>query len=168
MLLICGFAVDFNFFTANPQMFAVRNRFANPQTKTLSPQLRICGLADQFAEVPSTAQYTFTQSNSIKLQLVFTTNNITVQYLLYLLRWKRFIMIVRFKQYGRKFSRSTLGVQSKALKCTLCLFNKPYVSKATCREQQIYVENKQNNTLVRSRFYAQCGSGHGSNFLIGS
>ena len=46
MLLICGFAVDFNFFTANPQMFAVRNRFANPQTKTLSPQfvdLRTCG-----------------------------------------------------------------------------------------------------------------------------
>ena len=38
MLLICGFAVNFNFFTANPQMFAVRNRFANPQTKTLSPQ----------------------------------------------------------------------------------------------------------------------------------
>ena len=46
MLLICGFAVDFNFFTANPQMFAVRNRSANPQTKTLSPQfadLRTCG-----------------------------------------------------------------------------------------------------------------------------
>ena len=45
MLLICGFAVDFNFFTANPQMFAARNRFANPQTKTLSPQfagLRTC------------------------------------------------------------------------------------------------------------------------------
>ena len=38
MLLICEFAVDFNFFTANPQMFAVKNRFANPQTKTLSPQ----------------------------------------------------------------------------------------------------------------------------------
>ena len=38
MLLIWGFAVDFNFFTANPQMFAARNRFANPQTKTLSPQ----------------------------------------------------------------------------------------------------------------------------------
>ena len=38
MLLICGFAVDFNFFTANPKMFAVRNRFANPQTKTISPQ----------------------------------------------------------------------------------------------------------------------------------
>ena len=46
MLLICGFAVDFNFFTTNPQMFAVRNWFANPQTKTLSPQfadLRTCG-----------------------------------------------------------------------------------------------------------------------------
>ena len=42
MLLICG---RFQFFTANPQMFAVRNRFANPQTKTLSPQfadLRKC------------------------------------------------------------------------------------------------------------------------------
>ena len=39
MLLIYGFEVDFNFFTAYPQMFAVRNRFANPQTKTLSPQL---------------------------------------------------------------------------------------------------------------------------------
>ena len=34
----CWFAVDFNFFTANPQMFAVRNRFANLQTKILSPQ----------------------------------------------------------------------------------------------------------------------------------
>ena len=48
-LLICRFAVDFNFFTANPQKFAVRNRFSNPQTKTLSPQfadlrtgLRMC------------------------------------------------------------------------------------------------------------------------------
>ena len=38
MLLISRFAVDFNFFTANPQIFAVRNRFANSQTKTLSPQ----------------------------------------------------------------------------------------------------------------------------------
>ena len=28
----CWFAVDFNVFIANPQMFAVRNRFANPQT----------------------------------------------------------------------------------------------------------------------------------------
>ena len=37
MLLICGLAVEFNFFSANPQMFAVRNRFANPQIKTLSP-----------------------------------------------------------------------------------------------------------------------------------
>ena len=32
MLLICGFAVDYNFFTANPQMFAVGNRLANSQT----------------------------------------------------------------------------------------------------------------------------------------
>ena len=32
MLLICGFAVDFNFLNANPQLFAVKNRFANPQT----------------------------------------------------------------------------------------------------------------------------------------
>ena len=43
MLLIFGFEVDFNLL---PQMFAVRNRFANPQTKTLSPQfadLRTCG-----------------------------------------------------------------------------------------------------------------------------
>ena len=38
MLLICGLAVDFNFFSANPQMFAVRIRFANPQTYTLSQQ----------------------------------------------------------------------------------------------------------------------------------
>ena len=38
MLLICEFAVDFNFFTANPQMLAERNRFANPQTKTWSSQ----------------------------------------------------------------------------------------------------------------------------------
>ena len=30
--VIRGFAVDLNFFTANPQMFAVRNWFANPQT----------------------------------------------------------------------------------------------------------------------------------------
>ena len=35
----------FQFSLANPQMFALRNRFANPQTKTLSPQ---------FGEVPST------------------------------------------------------------------------------------------------------------------
>ena len=43
MLLLCGFAVDFNFL---PQMFAVRNRLANPQIKTLSPQfvdLLTCG-----------------------------------------------------------------------------------------------------------------------------
>ena len=45
MLLLCGFAVDFNFFTANPQKFAVRNRSLNPQIKTLSPR---------FVEVPST------------------------------------------------------------------------------------------------------------------
>ena len=38
MLLICGFEVDFNFFTANLQMVAVKKRFANPQTETLSPQ----------------------------------------------------------------------------------------------------------------------------------
>ena len=50
MLLLCGFAVDFNFFTANPQMVAVRNRFANLRIKTLNPQF-----ADRFAEVPSTA-----------------------------------------------------------------------------------------------------------------
>ena len=37
MLLLWGFAVDFNFFAANPQMFAVRNRFANVR------YLRICG-----------------------------------------------------------------------------------------------------------------------------
>ena len=46
MLLICRFAIDLNFFTTNPQMFVVRNRFANPQTKTLSSQfadLRTCG-----------------------------------------------------------------------------------------------------------------------------
>ena len=36
ILLICG---RFQFFTANPQMFAERNRFANTQTKTLSPQV---------------------------------------------------------------------------------------------------------------------------------
>ena len=35
------------FFTANPQMFAERNRFANPEIKTLSPK---------FAEVPSTVK----------------------------------------------------------------------------------------------------------------
>ena len=43
MLLICGFEVDFSFFTTNPQMFAVRDRFANPQTKSLSRNLRTCG-----------------------------------------------------------------------------------------------------------------------------
>ena len=32
ILLICGFAVDFNFFTANPRMVAERNQFPNPQT----------------------------------------------------------------------------------------------------------------------------------------
>ena len=42
-LRICG---RFQFFTANLQVFAVRNRFANPQIKTLSSQfaeLRTCG-----------------------------------------------------------------------------------------------------------------------------
>ena len=35
MFLICG---RFQFFTTNLQLYAVRNRFVNSQTKTLSPQ----------------------------------------------------------------------------------------------------------------------------------
>ena len=52
MLLICELAVDFNFFTVNPQKFAVRK----PVHKSANQNLEsaICGLADRFAEVPST------------------------------------------------------------------------------------------------------------------
>ena len=35
MLLLCGFAVNFNFL---PRLLAVKNRFPNPQIKTLSLQ----------------------------------------------------------------------------------------------------------------------------------
>ena len=72
MLLVCGFAVDFNFFTADPQMFAVRNRFANPQTKTLSPQfadlrtglrkcpaLIVCAISNEILNSTSAAVVSF-------------------------------------------------------------------------------------------------------------
>ena len=52
MLLICGFAVDFNFFTANVCGKKSVRKSANQNLKSA-----ICGFADRFAEVPSTENH---------------------------------------------------------------------------------------------------------------
>ena len=69
MLLLCVFTVDYNFFTANPQMFAVRNRFTNLQIKTLSPQF-----TDRFVEVPSTGLERLTYKLEIRIVFYQTLN----------------------------------------------------------------------------------------------
>ena len=58
MLLLCGFAVDFNFFTANPLMFAVRNRFANQNLKSA-----ICGFANLRTDLRKYPAQSHTKSN---------------------------------------------------------------------------------------------------------